>query len=37
MGQHTGHLTIRGAIVGVNDGKRVLLNVCNRLFAGKKS
>lgn len=36
MGEKTGHLTVKGAIVGVNGGKRVLLNVFNRLFAGKK-
>lgn len=36
LGERTGHLTIKGAIVGVSGGKRVLLNVFNRLFAGKK-
>lgn len=36
LGENTGHLTIKGAIVGLNGGKKVLLKVFNRLFAGKK-
>lgn len=36
LGERTGHLTIKGAIVGLNAGKKVLLKVFNRLFAGKK-
>ncbi|WP_420582925.1 hypothetical protein [Reichenbachiella sp.] len=36
LGEKTEHLTVKGAIVGLNGGKKVLLKVFNRLFAGKK-
>lgn len=36
LGKRTGHLTIKGAIVGLSGGKKILLNVFNRMFVGKK-